>query len=444
VRGPDEDLPPPIPPAEMPRETLQRLVDEGNIQAVEAALREQNVRLPMVLDELSRVLEGGLGNLAAAMVTMLVSSFHIARADKLAEEVLVHKDSAGSDELADLAAALMMQERLTVSGKVIDAVLARDAMHGRALYLRARLLARRGLIQGAFEAIARVSPGLLLADGMAVQARYALLAGREKAIDGALKLAKRSDDPDTRARVLEVERMRERYRKAPEGMAEAAASDLRAICALEYGSLLVEVATDPKDGGRFGMDAILVRDAGRLIGRSLQAIAKAGLVMNELTYATEDGEIVAAAIHRITGKPYREWRADRMPEDGAWLCMASAGTHPHLPNPVVQTIQAALEEGTLRTLALVLACGWRGPLVPDVIGRITGDDELSWAIDDEVDEVLERMFGEDEELSRDLAKNDEAELFAHAERARPILRAARSRPRPGHVPFLDETPIPRG
>jgi tetratricopeptide (TPR) repeat protein len=437
------DAPPPIPPAEMPRDALAKIVDEGNIQAVETALREQNIRLPMVLDELDRVLDAGFGNLGAALITMLVSSFHLARADKLAERVLAHADTAGSEELTDLSAALMMQERLTIAGKVVDAVLARDPTHGRALYLKARLFARRGRIDQAFDTIARVSPKLLDADGMAVQARYALLAQRERAIDGALKLAKKSDDPDTRARVAEVERMRDRFDRAPREIVAAAKTDLRAICALEYGALLVELAADPGDGGRFGMDAIAVRDAGRLIGRMLDAIARIEAPMNECLYATEDGEIVAAAINKITGKPCREWRADRPGADGSWLCMASAATHPHLPNAVVETIQRALDEGTVRTLALVLPCGWRGPLVPDVIGRITGDDELPWTVDDEVDEVLERIFGEDEEMTAGLARDDDGEIRAHAERAKSILRATAKLPRPAHVPFLDETPIPR-
>ena len=68
----------------------------------------------------------------------------------------------------------------------------------------------------------------------------------------------------------------------------------------------------------------------------------------------------------------------------------------------------------LRSLALVLPCGWRGPLVPDVVGRITGDDELPWAIDDEVDETVELIFEEDER--GEPAVSDPEALERHIER----------------------------
>ncbi|MCK6550855.1 hypothetical protein L6R52_33770 [Myxococcota bacterium] len=436
------DAPPPLQTPELSPEALAKIVDDGDVNAVEAALREHVVRLPDVLDQLQRVLELGHGNLAAVLVTMLIGSFRIARADRLAEQVLQHRDTAGDEELVDLAAALLGQERLTIATKVLDAVLARDAANGRALYLRARILARRGKIDEAFDTIARVSPKLLDAAGMAVQARYALFAGRAKAMDGALRHAKKGDDPDVVVMVRELERIQERMSRAP-ALTAKLRTDLRAAIALEYGSVLVELAEDPSDGGRFGMDAVAVRDVGRLVDRMLRAIDAAKLPITELLHATEDGEIIAAALSHRTGKPYRQWRADRPPAEGSWLCMASAATHPHLPNTVVQTIQSALDEGTVRTLAIVLPVGWRGPIVPDVIGRLTGDDELPWAIDDEVDETVERIFGDDEPTTG-VARDDEPELFALVDAARVILRATQPLPRAAHVPFLDETPVPRG
>lgn len=439
----EPDAPPPIPPAEMALEDLTRIVDAGDVAAVENALREQNVRLPDVLDQVERVLEKGWGNLAAALVTRLVASFHIARADRLADRVLEHKDSAGNDELTDLAAALFIEERLSVATRVLEAVLAREADHGRALYLRARIFARRGNAERAFELISRVSPKLLGPHGMAIQARYALLARREKAVDGALKLAKHSDDPDVVNQVREVERIRERFEKAPPALRERAKTDLRAMTALEYGATVIELAIDPTDSGRFGMDTITFRDAGRLIEKIAKTIPALGLPLTELLFATEDGEVVASALEKLTGVRARQWQADRKISDGAWLCMASAATHPHLPNAVVKTIQAAIDGGTLRTLALIMPCGWRGPIVPDLIGRITGDDEMPFAIDDEVDDVIREMYDEAEELSTMLVREDSAALQQHLTEARPILRALEPEPRAGHVPFLDETPLPR-
>src|SRR5690606_33665877 len=140
---------------------------------VERALREQVVRLPAVLGELDRVLALGLGNLATSLATMLVARFHVARADQLAERVLEQKETAGADELVDLAAALIQQERLRAAGRALEAAGEKDPRHGRALYLSARLLARRGRIPEAFETIARVDPELLGASGLATQARYA-------------------------------------------------------------------------------------------------------------------------------------------------------------------------------------------------------------------------------------------------------------------------------
>jgi hypothetical protein len=337
-----------------------------------------------------------------------------------------------------------MQERLTIATRVLDAVLARDREHGRALYLRARVAARRGRLGDAFEMIARVSPQLLGPAGLAVQARYAVLAHREKAFEGALKLARKTDEKETLNQIAEVERIRDRIARAPKVLVQRSKIDLRAMMALEYGSLVVELAEDPTDGRRFGMDPIAVRDVGRTLDRSIKAIRAAELPILELWYATEDGEIIAAALARRTGAPYAQWRTDRRPGDGAWLCMASSSTHPHLPRATVDTIQDALDEGSLFTLALILPCGWRGPLVPDVIGRITGDDELPWRIDDEVAEVLERIESADEELTSSVVSDDEAELLAHAVSAKPILRATQPTPRAGHVPFFDETPIPRG
>lgn len=440
----EEQAPPPIPPAEMPLEELAAIVDAGELSRVETALREHMVRLPDVLDQVERILEKGWGNLAASLATMLIARFHLARADRLAERVLEHKDTAGNDELVDLAAALLGQERLTVATRVLDVVLAREGDHGRALYLRARISARKGAIDKAFDAISRVSPKLLGHHGMAIQARYAVLAGRNKAVEGALKHARKTDDPDAYNQMREVERIRERLDRAPPALAAQLKTDLRAAMAIEYGALLVELAADPSDGGRFGMEPITPRDAGRLAQKIAEAIAESGLPIKELIHATEDGEIVAAALAQLTGKPAREWRADRPPADGSWLCMASAATHPHLPNAVVKTIQTALDQGPLRTLALILPSGWRGPLVPDVIGRITGDDELPWALDDEVDEVLGWMFDEDEAPTDMLVKPDGAAWKQHLASAKTLLRAHDPEPRAGHVPFLDETPIPRG
>lgn len=437
------EAPPPIPPSEMADETLSALVDSGNVAGIERAIHEQNVRLPRVLEQLDRVLTQGHGNLAAAMATMLISTFRVARADRLAERVLAEASSAGSDELSDLAAALLMQERLASANKVLDVVLAREPSHGRSLYLQSRVLARRGLPERAFDAISRVSPKVLGPSGMAIQARYALLANRDKALEGALKLARRSDDPDVMNQVREVERIQERMDRAPHSLLDRARSDLRATMALEYGSLVCELARDPSDGGRFGMEPITRRDAAYVMERMAKAIGALGLPLSELIYANEDGEIVAAGISRVTGKPFREWRADRAPADGSWLCMASAATHPHLPNTVVRTLQAALDEGTLRTLALVLPSGWRGPLVPDLIGRITQDDELPFSMHDEVDDVVDEMFDAREEKSG-LALEDEASFLEHLHEARALLRALEPSPRGGHVPFLDETPVPRG
>src|SRR5687768_14030304 len=128
----DQDLPPPIPPAEMPDEELARIVDDGNVREVERALREQVVRLPAVLEQLDRVLAKGLGNLATAMATMLIARFHVARADTLADRVLEHKETAGAEELVDLAAALLQQERLRSARRAIDAALERGPENGRA------------------------------------------------------------------------------------------------------------------------------------------------------------------------------------------------------------------------------------------------------------------------------------------------------------------------
>lgn len=425
----------------MPKETLSGIIDEGNLQELERALREQVVRLPAVLDELDRVLDQGLGNLATVLVTMLISRFHVARADKLADRVLVHRETAGIDELVDLAAALMQQERLKAAERALAAALEREPRDDRGLYLSARLAARRGRTDEAFERIARADPAVLGAYGLAAQARYAALTGKKKAIAGAIKQAnKRATDGD-REHLAHVERMIERIELA--GIDTSGPMTLRTAMAVEYGSLLVEMASDRADGGRFGMAPMTLGDVGALIDRTVSAIRQLGLPFTELYYANEDGEIVAAALAERTGLPTREWRHDRTIADGSWLCMASAATHPHQKRLDVDALQQALDEGRMRTMALMLPVGWRAPLVPDVVGRLTGDDELPWAIDDEVDETVELIFDEREERSGDAA--DDGDVFAnHIERLGGILRASQPERRPPHVPFLDETPVPRG
>jgi hypothetical protein len=436
----DREPPPPVPPPEMPRAELERLVGEGAVNEVERALREQAVRMPAVLEELDRVLSLGLGNLATAMATMLIDRFHVARADVLAERVLVHANAAGADELADLGAALIRQERLRAAGLAVDAALGRDPRHDRALYLSGRLAARRGLADVAFERIARVDPKLLGGAGLAAQARYAAFAGKTKAIEGALKVASKIAGEDEQPELSHVRSIVDRLEITG---VDPRAMSLRTAMAIEYGSLLVELAQDLDDGGRFGLDAIRLGDVRRTIDRTIAAIRWLGTPIEEVFYANEDGEIVAAAIRDRNGVPAREWRHDRAVSGGSWLAMASAATHPHQRRDDVDALQRALDEGKLRTLALILPVGSRAPLVPDVVGRLAMDDELPWALDDEVDDTLELLFDEEADAAGD-ARDDADLLEAHVERFGGVLRAAQPEPRRGHVPFLDETPVPRG
>ncbi|MEQ9496411.1 MAG: hypothetical protein RIT81_06120 [Deltaproteobacteria bacterium] len=437
---PPEGAPPPIPPAELPEEELRRLVDEGRIAEIERVLREQNVRLPQVLDQLERVLAEDLGNLATAMVSMLIGRFHVARASQLAERVLSRADTAGADALADLAAALMQQERLITARKVVDAALGRDPHHDRALYLSARISARRGRLDDAFTSIAKVNPKVLEAHGLLHQARYALLTGRDKAYASALSLAKKAGKNDDTFDPLGVEALAKRLQIASVDPTQP--MTLRTSMALEYGSALVEVERSGVDGGRFDMEPMAYADLGPLVRRMVATIRSMGAPLTMFYHATEDGEIVAAAMSQIAEVPYREWASTRDMEDGAWLVMGSASTHPHLDNKSVRWLGEALSGGVLRTAALIMPCGWRGPIVPDVIGRITGDDELPWAIDDEVEDTVELIFEPDDDSREDAAQDDEV-LERHLERFGGIFRATQPEPRDGHVPFHDETPVPR-
>ena len=441
--------PPEVPPAELPAEALRALVDAGDLEAVAQALREQNVRLPAVLAELDRVLEGGLGNLAAALATLLIDGFRVARAPELVERALAHRETAGAAELADLAAALLGRERLGLARRVVDAALARDPGEPKALYLSARLDARRGDPARAFEQIARLSPELLGAPGLAAQARYAAFTGRAQAARGALRQARRLAREDEGGHLEHAEALLGRLELAGVELGGPAPADatprppvgLRAALALEYGSVLVALAQDPTDGGRFGMEALDEGSAGQLIRRIAASIRALGLPIASLLFADEDGEVVAAALAASTGAPAQRWRPDQQVEDGAWLCLASASAHPHLERRAVLALQEALDAGTLRTLALLLPCGWRGPLVPDVVGRIGGDDELGWSRDEEVDEVVERLLAPG--ASSSAARDDDEALARHLERFGGLFRAAQPLPRPRHVPYLDETPVPR-
>ncbi|MBK6685858.1 MAG: hypothetical protein IPG45_15405 [Deltaproteobacteria bacterium] len=432
------EAPPPVPPPEMPKEALAALIDQGEVLEIERALREQNVRLPAVLAELDRVLDAGLGNLATVLATMLISSFHLARAGQIAERILAQKDTAGVEELTDLAAALMLEERLTTAGKVLTAALEHDPRADRALYLSAKLEARRGQLDRAFSTIAKVSPKLLGGSGLATQARWAALLGKNAALEAAWRLAQKAAQEEDREHLNfaagVIHRQRQLGRTPPYG--------LRTAFAVEYGSILVELAKDPKDGGRFGMQAMTPFDVGRLLDRMVRVWRNLGVLPKELLYATEDGEIVATGLGQRLAVPVKEVRHDRPIVEGAWYCMASAGTHPHVANPIVRVLHEALNAGVLRSAALILPAGWRAPLVPDLIGRITGDDELPWGLTDEVDETLERML-DDSEGATDDWLDDGPALEAHLEGCAGLFRALQPEPRPGHVPYLDETPVPR-
>ena len=123
------------------------------------------------------------------------------------------------------------------------------------------------------------------------------------------------------------------------------------------------------------------------------------------------------------------------------MCLGSAATHPQLPHAAVRALQAALDEGTLRTLALVVPCGARGPLVPDFVGRLSEDDDMPWRQDEDPDEVVDRIFSADDSATDDLVRDDEEAIEAHLALATSLLRAASPRPRRAHVPYRDETPI---
>ncbi len=436
--------PPPVPPPELTDEQLRTLIDEGRVQEVENALREQSLRLPRVLEQLNRVLEQGLGNLATALATMLISRFHVSRAGELSDRVLDHADSAGADELLDLVAALIQQERLQSADKVLAAARQKDPTHARGLYFKARLLARQGKTEAAFEHIARVSTKVLGAVGLATQARYATLCGRPKAAKGALKGAKKAKDPEATDLIRQVEDIQSRL--SITGLDITQAQDLQTIMAIEYGSMVVELSKVDRNCGRFVDEALSLQKIAPLIRGIVEVIQQLGLPMNKLFHATEDGEIVAAAIHHLTDVPYQSWRQESIAEDGSWLCMGAASTHPHLRNPAVQTLHAALNSGSLRSLALVLPTGTRGPLVPDIIGQMGDSDEMPWAIDDEVEDVLEEVWAGDQTPALldhsdpnhgPKTKNHESS-FSHVERFGGILRATQKSPRPGHVPFLDE------
>lgn len=435
---PDGDTPPPVPPPELPPEALAALIDAGELQELERALREQNVRLPAVLHELDRVLAAGQGNLACVLGTMLISTFHLARASELTERILQQKDTAGVEELTDLAAALILEERLISADKVVTAALGHDPRADRALYLSAKLEARRGNLERAFTTIAKVSPKLLGAVGLATQARWAALLGKSAALEAAWRLANQQATPEDHEYLIHTQQVIERQRR----LLHTPPYGLRTAFAAEYGSILVELARAAHDGGRFGMEVMTPPDIARLLDRMVGVWRHLGVVPSELLYATEDGEIIAAALSQRTGVPAKEVRHDVPIKEGAWYCMASAATHPHVANTTVRVLHEALATGSLRSLALLLPAGWRAPLVPDLIGRISGDDELPWGLTDEVDETLERMFDDDEGQTDDWI-DDAPALLAHLERCAGLFRALQPAPRPGHVPYLDEVPVPR-
>ena len=442
------DLPPEIPPAEMAEEELDALIDAGNVQAVEAALREHNVRVPAVIRQLDRTLDQKRGNLAAVLATMLISRFHVAQANLLAQRVLREVQSAGVEELVDLAAALFQQERLAAARTVLEAAISKNENHDRALYFTALLHARSGDALKAFETISRSSPKLLGSHGLASQARYAAWAGKPKAHQGALKLARKAlskessseERAEAELQIQSSEVMANRLNSLE--LQDSTQLNLTNALMVEYGSLLIERSTRISEHGVFDGSPISYADAGRLIRRIHEVIVQTGKEVQELVYANEDGEVVAAGLSQLLGKPYRAWHKDLNAKDGDWLCMGSAATHPHLQNEAVQSLDRALKAGVLRSLCLVLPRGWRAPVVPDLIGRITEDDEFPWESDDEIEDSYDEMLNEDP--TENVAQEDFEQLLESVNTNGKLLRSLQDSPRSGHLAYRDETPISGG
>ena len=442
------DLPPEIPPAEMSEQGLCALVAEGNILGVESALRAHNVRLPAVIRQLARVLEQEKGNLATVLVTMLISRFHIAQATTLAHKVLAQSASAGTEELVDLTAALFQQERLETARKVVNTALQQNNRHPRALYFLALLQARRGDIQAAFSSISKSNPKFLGAHGLAVQARYAAWCRNEKAFKGALKLGEKaakntnnddSTDEDVQVQLQTASSLVTRMQAVSP---DAPPADLRTAFLIEYGSLLIEQSTTANAHGGFDAETISYADVGRLIQRIRYVMAQIGPEVKELLYANEDGEVVAAGLSQLIKRPYRAWNKDLNAKDGDWLCMGTAASHPHLSNDAVQSLDRALKQGTLRSLCLVLPRGWRCPVVPDLIGRVTKDDEFPWARDDEIEDIYEQIL--EGSPSDGLVREEHEGVLTIASDFAHLLRSSHNLAPLGHVPYRDETPLDGG
>ncbi|MEE2901663.1 MAG: hypothetical protein VYC39_05005 [Myxococcota bacterium] len=430
--------------SELSAEELRTLVDAGDIRSIEAALREMNVRIPSVIRQIDRCLMEGQSNVATVLATMLISRFHVTQANALADQIISQAENAGADELVDLVAALMQQERLSSARKVLEKILEKVQGHDRAQYFKSLLAARAGHIEDAFQSIARCSPKLLGAHGLAQQARFAAWCRRAKAFEGAVRLAKQAeerksyeqDDEDVSIQITAAERLQNRLTTT-----NIDSPSLRDALFLEYGSLLVEESVDEARFGCFDETPITYGDAGRLIRKIAEILPQFGEIQ-ELVYATEDGEVVAAGLSQILKKPYRAWHKELNAKDGDWLCMGSAATHPHVNNKTVQSLDQALMKGTLRTLCLVLPRGWRAPIVPDVIGRMTTDDEFLWEIDDEIEDIYEEMV--DDEPTAELVRNDSEKIEENMRAYPELMRAAEPLPRFPHLAYRDELPLPGG
>ena len=442
---PEESIPSPRGAAEseISQDELNALVDNGDVRSIESALREMKLRIPAIIRQIDRCIAGGQSNIATVLATMLIGRFHVTQANALADQIISHSENAGSDELVDLVAALMQQERLSSARRVLTATLEKSPGHHRAQYFQALLAARAGRVNDAFQSIVRCSPKLLGAHGLAQQARFAAWCRRPKAFEGAIRLATQafetdskqgSKDEDTR---LQIEAAQRLYNRLCATNIES--PTLRDALFLEYGSLLVEESTDESTLGCFDDAPMTYGDAGRLIRKIAKILPTFGEIQ-ELVYATEDGEVVAAGLSQILKKPYRAWHKELNGKDGDWLCMGSAATHPHVNNETVQSLDRALMQGTLRTLCLVLPRGWRAPIVPDLVGRMTSDDEFPWEIDDEIEDIYEEMVADDP--TTDLVKpnlpDDPISIYPYR------LRASEEMPRFPHLAYRDELPLPGG
>lgn len=437
-------------PTSSPNDRLAHLAQLGEhpgdsaYREIEQMIRSQAISLNLVVETIGALMDASKIGPATRLSAFVIDRFRWSNVGEIVDRVRHHAHEAEASDLCELAESLLNRDLIDWAAAILAPSQHQDQPphphqpwgprndDGRVLSLLARIFARQGALDLAFQNIAKVPPAILSTAGLLRQARYAALTGRIVAAQGALKrIASLTDvsltacHEDIAHDIAHVERIIARVTLS--GVDATRPLTLRTAFLLEYGSLVVDDALHAHPDSPIGL---------------ADALRNLGCPMTSFVFATPAGEALAEALSlRLGGvptSPFGNHELNRAPararadeestrdrthaDDGVWFCLGSTQEHPQCPRSDVLALERALRSGGLRTVACQHTLGARSPIMPDVVGHLVSHSGPEPRTPDGAAAHPARMPTE-----------------AYLERFGGLLRATQPWPRPPHVPFVDET-----